>query len=307
MKRILFALFFSLLLAVTPVMAKTLSMIAAVINDEIITTLQLDKAVVAALASNPDRNKLTAEQFEQMKVQVLKNMVGEKLGLKVSKQELASAIDDVQIKNGLTRETLEQALMAQGLTMATYSENITKEILRYKLLSREVNYKVLVTSSEVRDYFNNHVDEYTIEARIRVNRISFEIPADSDEQDVELRKRVETSRDLLLNGEKFNKVLAAQGDSATGGDMGYLVEADLAEVLQLALADLKPGGVTKAVALNGLIHLFQVTERTATDSDLFDQVKQEIEEKLKRAKTNIRFEEWQKELRDNARVDIRIE
>lgn len=314
MKRMLFLLFFSLLLAVTPVMAKTLSKVVAVVNDEIISTFQLDKAVVTALTQKPNQNQLTTEQFDQMKVQVLKKMVNDKLleqrikelELKVADSELNSAIEDVQLKNGLTREELEQALEAQGLSMAKYRDQIKKEILRYKLLSREVNYKVLVTTNEVRNYFNNHIDEYTIEPKIRVNRISFEIPTDNEEQMAELHKRVDVSRDLLLNGEEFNKVLAAQDDSATGGDMGDLVETDLAKPLQLALADLMPGGVSKPLELNGQLHLFQLIDRTGLDGDPFDLAKGEIEEKLKRDKTDIRFEEWQKELRENAHVEMRI-
>lgn len=314
MKRILFSLFFSLLLAVTPVTAKTLSKVVAVVNDEMISTFQLDKAVVSALAQNPNQNQLTTAQFDQMKVQILNRMVNDKLleqrtkelGLKVSDPELNGAIEDVQLKNGLTAETLEKALAAQGLTLPEYRDKIRNEILRYKLLSREVNYKVLVTSSEVRNYFDQHIDEYIVEPKVKVNRISFTIPTDNEEKMAEFHKRVDTSRDLLLNGEEFNKVLEAQGNAASGGDMGELIEADMAKPLQLALADLKPGGVSKPLEMNGKLHLFQVTKITGGDSDPFGSVKDEIEEKLKRDKTDARFEEWQKELRDNAHVEVRI-
>jgi peptidyl-prolyl cis-trans isomerase SurA len=88
--------------------------------------------------------------------------------------------------------------------------------------------------------------------------------------------------------------------------MGALVEADLAEPLQRALADLKPGEVSLPLELNGQLHLFQVTERVGDDGDPFLRVKEEIEEKLKRDKTDTRFEEWQKELRDNAYVEMKI-
>jgi len=314
MKSIFFTLTFSLLLAVTPVTAKTLNKIVAVVNNEMISTFQLDKAVVEALAKNPKQNQLTPSQFDQMKVQILNRMVNEKLleqrtkelDLKVSDPELDSAIEDVQRKNGLTRETLEQALTAQGLSMQGYRDKIKDEILRYKLLSREVNYKVLVTSSEVRDYYEKHIDEYIIEAKVQVNRISFKIPSGNEEEMARFHKRVETSRDLLLNGEEFNKVLEAQGNSANGGDMGELIEADMAEPLQLALTGLKPGDVSKPLEMNGKIHLLQVTKRTTVDDDPFASVKDEIEEKLKRDKTDLRFAEWQKELRNNAHVEIRI-
>ena len=314
MKRILFLLFFSLLLLTTPAMAKTLSKVAAIVNDEIITTYQLDKAVVAALAKNAKKNQLTAEQFEKIKTQILNKMINDqllkqrikKLGLKVSDSELNHAIEDVQTKNGLDREGLERALTSQGMTFAAYQQQVKDEILHYKLLSREVNYKVLVTSREVRSYYDNHIDEYKIIPKIKVNRLSFNIPTDSKDDVAALRKRVEVSRDLLLNGESFEKVLAAQGDSATGGDMGNLVEADLAKPLQLALADLQPGDVSVPIELNGQLHLFQVTARTGGDGDPFLQVKDEIEKKLRREKTDTRFAQWQKELRDNAYVEIKI-
>lgn len=314
MKSLFFALIFSLLLAITPATAKTLDKIVAVVNNEMISTFQLDKAVVEALAKNPNQNQLTPAQFDQMKVQILNRMVNEKLleqrtkelDLKVSEPELNGAIEDVQLKNGLTRETLEKALAAQGLTMQEYRDRVKNEILRYKLLSREVNYKVLVTSSEVRDYYEKHLDEYTVEAKVQVNRISFKIPAGNEEELARFHKRVETSRDLLLNGEEFTKVLEAQGNSASGGNMGELVEADMAKPLQLALTGLKPGDVSKPLEMNGKIHLFQVLKRTTVDDDPFTSVKDEIEEKLKQEKTDLRFAEWQKELRNNAHVEIRI-
>lgn len=313
MKRILFALLLSLFMTVTPVMAKTLSKVAAVVNDEIISTFQLDKAVVAALANNPDKNQLTTEQFEQMKTRILQKMVNDKLleqrikalDLTVAETELSGAIEDVQLKNGLTAEELEQAIVSQGMTLQEYREQIRKEILRYKLLSHEVNYKVLVTSNEVYSYYEKHIDEYTIQPKIRVNRISFKMATDSAEQLAEVRKRVDVSRDLLLQGEEFDKVLKAQGDTADGGDMGELVEADLAKPLQQALAGIETGGVSLPIELNGQLHLFQVTNRISADDDPFNRVKDEIEEKLKREKSDARFEEWQNELRNNAHVEIR--
>ncbi|WP_175498436.1 SurA N-terminal domain-containing protein [Desulfuromusa kysingii] len=314
MKRILFILLLSVFLTAPVAMAKTLSKVAAIVNNEIITTYQVDKEVAAALAKSPNKNQLTTEQFEEMKTQVLDKMVNDKLlklrikelGLHVADGELNDAIEDVQKKNGLTREELEHALTSQGMSFAAYKQQIEDEILRYKLLGREVNYKILVTSREVRAYYDAHIDEYAVEPTIRVNRISYELPTDNEAEIAALRKQAEVTRDLLLNGEDFQTVLAGQGDAASGGDMGDLVEADLAEPLQLALADLAVGEVSEPLELNGQLHLFQVTERTGGDGDPFLQVQAEIEEKLKREKTDSRFQEWQKELRDNAYVEIKI-
>jgi len=306
---------FCLLLLVSPVTAKTLIKVAAVVNDDIITTYQLDKAVNVALRSNPKRNQMTAAQFDEFKLQVLKKMINEKLleqrskelGLTVPDADIESAIKDVEEKNGLTREALVRALAAQGTTLGDYRESVRKEILRYKLLSREVGHKVLVTTNEIRNYYNKHIDEYSnTEPKIRINRISYTIPQGDEKQKAAFYKQVEVTRDLLQNGEDFNKVLAGQGSGVTGGDMGEVPEADLAKPIQQALEGLKTGDVSKPVEINGQLHLFQITYRTEPGDDPFELAKDEIEAKLRKEKADIRFKEWQKELYDNAHIEIKI-
>lgn len=313
MKRVVY-LFLFILFIVQPVSAKTLTKVAAVVNDDIVTTYELDKAVAEALSKNPNRNQMTATRLDELTKQTLETLIKEKLfdqqikklGIEVSDSELTGAIQDVAEKNGLSKEALAKALEAQGLTMDAYRDKIKKEILRYKLMSREVNYKVMVTTAEIRNYYDEHIKDYNSEPKIHIKRISFTIPQGDEKDMAAFYKQVEVARDLLLNGEDFDKVLRGLGDAATGGDMGSLVEADLAKPLQEVLVGLKPGDVTEPAELNGQVHMFQVISRTEVGDDPFEQAKPEIEAKLRREKTARRFEEWQKELRDNARIEIRI-
>lgn len=314
MKRFLLLLLLALLLA-APVSAKTLTKVAAVVNNDVISTYQLDKAVLEALNKDAKGNQLTSKQFDQLKASVLENLINEKLvdqrikelGLVVSDPELDAAIEDVQIRNKLTADMLKTAVEAQGMSFDAYRQQLKSEILRYKLLGREVNYKVQVTSGEVRDYFREHIDEYRAQPKVRVSSLSFEVPANISEKEMqELRKRVAVTRDLLSSGEDFDKVLEGQGDDVFGGDMGELVEADLAEQLRDALVGLEVGQVSEPVQMNGQMHLFMVTERNPGDINLFDRVKGEIERTLREQKTDARFKEWAQELRDRGYIDIRI-
>ncbi len=305
---------FLILLIAQPVTAKTLTKIAAVVNDDIITTYELDKAVLDTLAADPNRNQMSATQLDQLKKQTLDRLINEKLfdqrikelGIEVTDSELTGAIQDVAEKNGLSKEALDKALQAKGLTMAAYRDKIKKEILHYKLMSREVNYKVLITAREVRDYYEKHLKDYNFEPKIHIKRISFAIPHGNEEEMAAFHDMVKATRRRLLEGEKFDQVLASLGKHATGGDMGSLVEADLAKPLQQALVGLKAGDVTEPAELNGQLHMFLIVSRTKPGEDPFEQARPEIEETLRRIKTAQRFEEWQKELRDKARIDIRV-
>ena len=314
MKKFLFLLFCSLLTA-TPVPAKTLSKVAAVVNNSIISTYQLDQGVRNALSQRSQDSQLTEEQFTQLQGQVLDQLISEELirqrikelNLKVSDTELDAAIEDVQSKNGLDRDGLVEALKTQGMTLADLRDKIKKEILQYKLLGQEVNYKVQVTQTEIREYFREHIDQYRAAPKVKLSHLSFAIPAGAGETTLrEIRHRADVCRDQLLRGEPFAQVLAGQGENATGNDMGVLVEQDLAEQLRTALIGLEVGQVTEPMIMNNQLHLFLVTERTPGDPNLFDRVSPEIESILTQQKTGTRFKEWSKELREKAQVDIRI-
>lgn len=314
MQRLLFLFFFSLFFAVTPATAKTLSKIAAIVNDDIITTYQLDQAVIEDLTKNTNKNQLDITQFGQMKTQTLDKLIDNqlmkqqiiKLDLQVSDEELNSAIADVVLKNGLTEETLKQALSSQGVTMEQYRQKVKDEILHYKLLSREVNYKVLVTSKEVRDYFDQHITDYAAGEKLRLNQISYDLSVGDEKQRAKLHKQAASCREKLNKGEDFDEVLADQGDSVTGGDMGELVEADLSQPLQIALTGLKPGEVCEPFELDGRLYMFQVISRDSDNDALFEQVKDQIRQKLKQEKSDRRLKEWKKELHENARIEKRI-
>jgi peptidyl-prolyl cis-trans isomerase SurA len=315
MKRFLLLLPLAILATASPVFAKTLTRVAAVVNNDIISTYQLDKAVLEALAKDAKGNQLTSKQFDELKARVLEQQINEKLveqrikelGLRVPDPELNAAIEDVQRKNNLTAAMLKQAVEAQGITFADYREQLKQEILRYKLLGREINYKVQVTTGEIREYFREHIDEYRAKPKVRVSSLSYELPKNVSADDMDaIRQQAQSTRDLLLNGEDFEKVLAAQGDKAFGGDMGNLVEEDLTEQLQQVLTGLDVGQVSEPIEMNNQLHLFMVTARNPGDINLFDRVKDDIEKIIEKEKTDQRFKEWAQELRDRGHIDIRI-
>ena len=191
--------------------------------------------------------------------------------------------------------------------MDSYREQLKGEILNYKLMGREISRKVMVTSGEIRDYFREHIEEYRVKPKIHVRHIAYNVPENATQEQLDqLHKQIEVTRQLLLDGTDFDTVIAGQKENADGVDMGEMVETDLAPQLQEILAPLKQGDVSETVDFSGYLHLFQVVTRNPGDSHLFDRVKGEIEQKLREKKSQTRFQEWEKEIRSEAHIDIRI-
>jgi peptidyl-prolyl cis-trans isomerase SurA len=308
-------LFALLLLCSTTVNAAMLIKTVAMVNNGAVTSYQLDKKMATAMALETNRNQLSQEDHSALRTEVLNSMIEDllveqriqELGLSVSDQELESAIEDVQRQNKLTDEQLKTALEAQGTSFADYRKDLRKEILRYKLIAREVRSKVEVTKAEIRAYFTAHEADYMTEPTLRLGRISYPLAEDADTKTKErFTQQAQIARQQLLGGKVFAEVLASLGGDAEGGDMGTMVEKEMNPELRLMVEGLTVGQVNEPTEAIGSIHIFQVLERTPANSELSEEISIAIENILAAQNSEKRFSEWKKELRKDAIVDIRI-
>jgi peptidyl-prolyl cis-trans isomerase SurA len=294
-------------------MATTVSRIAAVVNSEIITTRQLERELAerAGDADIPDSKmaELRQQVLSELIEQTLIEQRVKELGIKVADEEIEAAIDDVRNQNKLTREQLIEALRFQGMDYEKYRENLRQQILRYKLVGREVQAKVEVTNKEVRDYFREHINEYREEPFLRLSRITFPIPEKATAVQIEaIRNRAQEALARLQQGEEFYPVLLSfsADQSAEGGDMGTFGEGELTPAFEKAVRGLKEGEISSLVETPSGFHILQVTERTPDKIRQFDEVKEEIHRIIRDQKTEERFKEWSKDLRKAAYIDIRL-
>jgi len=302
-----------LVLLAAPASAETVSRVAAIVKDEVITTFQLERALAADPAAH-NLEELSAADLARLKSQTLDRLIDEKLflqrvaelGLTVKEAELEAAIDDIQAQNNLSRAQLIAALQQQGMDFASYRNNLKLELLRYRLIGREVNSRVEVTNREVRDYFRAHIDDYRVEPTVHLQRISIDLPDDATpQQQTAIRELAAAIRDkLTVDQQPFAAVLASLGTVGDGADMGALEERALLPEFQQALQGLEIGAVSEPVAAAGQLHLLLVVDRNPGDNRLFDKVRDEIVEILRKDNTEKRFVEWSRELRDQAHIKI---
>jgi peptidyl-prolyl cis-trans isomerase SurA len=294
--------------------AEPLITVVALVNNDVVTSYQLEQKM-AEMKSATRKSEAPATPEEALRSEVLNLLIEDLLvqqriallGLSVSDQELTAAIEDVQRQNKLTLEQLQTALQAQGVSMADYRQNLRKEILRYKLLNQEVRSKVEVTRTQIRDYFEAHRDAFTKPASLHLARLSFPLPASVDD---ELRQRLmqqaQIARQQLLAGKSVQDVIRDSGGAAEGGDMGVMAETELHPELQKAIEGLTTGEISEPTLALGSLHVCKVIERTPAQAELTDDVSAGIEKILSEQNSEKRFNEWKKELRKGAVIDIRI-
>ncbi len=290
---------------------ETVVEIVAVVNNEAITDYQLNRRIEelsrnggAQLAMPELRQKALDSLIEESLVR----QRAEELGMEVSDEEMEAAIRDIRQQNDLTMEQLESALQAQGISMDEYREQLREQIIRYKVIGREVRDRSEITGEEIREYFRTHIDDYRRAPTVRLSRITIAVPEGASPEEVEkARKMAEKAVERIRDGEDFTDVfLDLSADPAvSGGDMGTFAEGELAPVFDRAVRDLEQGEVSSAVKFQDSFYIFRVEAKKPGEIRKFDQVKEQIRETLLEQQSANQLDEWKKELREKAYIEMR--
>lgn len=302
------------LLCLTPARAEVVSKIAAVVNNEIITTHQLDLKLTEFMASQAQGKIVPPEQMTAKRRQFLDRLIEEalvqqkikELKLTASDLEIDEAITDVQRQNSITSEQLTQALQGQGLSMDAYREKMRDQILRFKLIGREVQSKVDVTDQDISNYFREHIDEYREPPVVELDHLRIPLPEKVNaDQLAAARQKAEQALAKLRAGETLDAVIAAT-EGASGGSMGQFKERELSALIREALTGMQPGDYSEVVDTPTGLMVFHIVGLQPGSIRNFDEVKIEIRQQLTDKDREERFKTWTRDLRKNAYVDVRL-
>ena len=91
-----------------------------------------------------------------------------------------------------------------------------------------------------------------------------------------------------------------------GGDMGNFRVGELSDLFDRAVRDLQTDEVSEVVETPSAFFIFRMDERSSGREKPFEDVSGEIERLLMEQKQEQAFKDWNKSLRKEAYIDIRI-
>ncbi|PLX97123.1 MAG: hypothetical protein C0621_00340 [Desulfuromonas sp.] len=309
MKRLVFTVLI-LLLTCAPLTAEVLDRIVAVVNGEIITSIQRDRLVEQRRASAPIGTSDKALQQEALDTLIEEKLIGQRgksLGLGVETAEVDAAIDDVLRQNSISREQLQAALEQQGVRFADYEEELRRQILRFKVIGRDMQQNRDVSQFEIERYYDEYQDEFRLPETLSLSRLSLFLAEDlTPEEHTEQLKQVEALRSSLLLGTPITDLLAADKDGRLdGGEMGNLPLKDLTPTFRQAVEGLVEGQVSDPIETPKALHLLQVLSRTPGSIKPLEEVKASIRQKLVKEKGEQGVQGWLDNLRSRAKIERR--
>jgi len=261
-----------LVLAAPSVAAQDVLRIAAVVNDEAISALDLEQRLRLFLANAqvPDR----PEARRLWRTRVLRVLVDERLklqeaarlGISVTDREIERAMRSIEAQSGWSGG-IDEFLLRQGLERSVLDGEIRAQLAWDKIIGMRLLPTIFVGDDEIDAAIERLVEN---EGRSESNVLEIFLSVDTPEQAQEVSRTADSLVEQLRNGVRFEPLARqfSEGSTATqGGHLGWVQQGQLAPELDAAILDLEVGTVSDPVRSAGGVYIIKIADRRFSSSD----------------------------------------
>ncbi len=313
------AIVFAVALFVRPVAAEVVDRILATVDKEVI--LQSD--ILDAVA--PEINQLrmagaSGEELGRKADALMREALDQAIEAKILLREALLAGYEVEdeaieqhidtIKQGFTStEEFLRELDRAGLTVADLRERHRKQLLATNMAMakrRQFARDAVISEADVLKYYEEHKSEFSRPERVWCRQI-FLAARDDPHERTAARSALEKLKEEIVAGADFTELARSHSQAPgaeNGGVIGWIAHGDLKPALEEAAFALPVDGISSIVETEGGLHLLKVEKKEEGGVRPFQEVRQDIEPRLRDEAAEERYNKWVGELRKRSRVRI---
>jgi len=301
---------------------KVVEEIVARVNNEIITTSELQKARAAAVedAQQECSGRCTPEQLqvavEDRQKFALRDLIdqsllaqrGKDMGVNVE-GEVVKQLDTIRIQNKLdSLEKLEAAVTKEGLNWDDFKNNIRNKFLTQEVIRREVGSHIAIGHDDAMKYYEEHKKEFVKPEQVALRAIEISTEGKKDADLADLKKKADDLLRRIKEGEEFATLAKRFSDGSTaqqGGFLGVYKRGELSKQLEDQVFAMKKNQLTDVIETKQGFLILQVLERYEEGEQPFDKVENEIVDHLYSERMEPALREYLKTLREQSYVVVK--
>ena len=301
---------------------KVVEEIVARVNNEIITTSELEKARSAAVeeAQQECSGRCTPEQLqvalEDRQKFALRDLIdqsllaqrGKDMGVNVE-GDVVKQLDQVRIQNKLeSMEKLESAVTKEGLNWDDFKNNIRNKLLTQEVIRREVGSHITIGRDDAMKYYEAHKKDFVKPEQVALRAIEISTTGKTDSELPDLKKKADDMLRRIKDGEDFATLAKRFSDGSTaqqGGYLGIYKRGELSKQLEDQVFAMKKNQLTDVIETKQGYLILQVLERYEEGEQPFEKVENEIMDHLYSERMEPALREYLKTLREQSYVVVK--
>lgn len=272
------------------------------VNDGIITESDLQMKLKNVKEKAKEQGKeITPEAMEQIRAKILDKMVEDLLldmeaqtyGITVDDEDVDEEIAYIKSQRNLSDEQLLEILSQDGLTIADFRDQLRDSIKKNRIVNHMVHNKVLVTDTELKQEYEQNIDQYSTGEMVDISVIVLPVDVASEE----VLKRINDGE--MTFAEAANKYSVGPG-AGDGGKVNDVMRQALAQEWQDALKGLEPGQMTAPTLIGGKETIILLRKVKPGEVTPFKEVKDKLLKRMMAERRKEIFEEYFEELHEKA-------
>ncbi len=241
--------------------------IAAVVNDQPITTLDVRnrmRLIITSAGVRPDEAMLGQIQEQAIRAlieETLQLQTARDFDLEVDEREVDAALEDAAARNGSTVAEVEADLAQNGIDIETLRQQIRAEIAWQIMVGGRYRSRIRISDQQIETALERQA-QAAAQPQFSLAEIFVEIRPDGGED--RAAQDVQRVYGALSQGAPFPEVARQFSDApsaARGGFTGWLSAASIRPQVLQVVSQLEPGQISNPIRVPGGFQIVAVVDR----------------------------------------------
>jgi len=264
-------------------MAQSPHGIAAVVNDDIVTTHDLRQRTLFMVATTGiERNEKSIARAQQ---QALRNLVDEHIQMQeaekfeqsIADEEVNRSVARLIGRNGLDPNEVVQRLASVGVSIETMRDQVRSEIAWQRIINGLYGSRIRISDAQI-DETLNRISANASKPNYRVAEIYIEASPEIGGIDGAMEgaramiKQVADGAPFPLLAQQFSSSPTA----AKGGDMGWIREGELRPEIDKVIVQMEKGNLSTPIQVPGGVYVVALLDKKISEAATLYKLKQVV-------------------------------
>lgn len=274
--------------------------IVAIVNNDIITQKDLNDFInfMRIQLSQEYKGERLESKIQSMKLDLLDRLVEDRLilqeaksnNIKIDEARIKAKTDEIKKRYPSDIE-FQNALGKQGLVKGDLEVRIKEQLLMYSIIDEKVRGKIVVSPTEVTDFYQKNIDEFKLPAQYEFQALSIE--------NENLANQVLNE---LKNGDEAQDLVKKYSLSAN--KVSAIKDGQLRKDIEEAVFKLKIGEVSEPIKIEDKYYIFKLENITAARVQSLSEVQDRTHTFLFDKEMQERLAGWLDELKKHSYIKI---
>jgi peptidyl-prolyl cis-trans isomerase C len=278
---------------------------------------EVEKRVQARLKMVPAGMDIPQEQIQMLREQIRRQMTEmlvdltlidmalKEKNIQVTPEQAEATMKKFAEENGLSVESMLEQLTASGMSAEDVKEQFLTRTKVDALLAAEMG-ELKATEAEAKTYYEEHLQEFAQPELVTASHILLRTQGKTEEEKMQIRQKMEGILQRARAGEDFAALAKEYSEDPGSKDRGgeyTFPRGQMVKPFEDAAFSLQNGQISDIVETPYGYHIIKRTDHKDAGTQSFEEVKDNLVERLTDEKQRDAWQKLQSQLRAAAKIE----